>query len=141
MGTSSLTCRFLWAWLPHPGTCLGGATGRGPSASGLPATSVGWCWAGSLCLRSARHLCGVVLLPMPTRWEAAVRSYHIPLPLTPSSFCTHLTILACWGRGQPSHGSPNRTPFSDLVSEKLKSGGPPAWGSPGRLSGQERKRH
>lgn len=87
---------------------------------------------GSLCLRSARHLCGVVLLPRPTRWEAAVRSYHVPLPLTPSSFCAHLTILACWGRGQHSHGSPNRTPFSDLVSEKLKSdcagvsGGPPA---------------
>ena len=124
MGTSSLTCTD--------------SCGRGCLTQAHAGRSH---WAGSLCLRSARHLCGVVLLPMPTRWEAAVRSYHIPLPLTPSSFCTHLTILACWGRGQPSHGSPNRTPFSDLVSEKLKSGGPPAWGSPGRLSGQERKRH
>ena len=77
------------------------------------------------------------LLPTPARWEAAVRSCHVPLPLTPSSVCAHLTILVCWGRGQPGHGSPTRTPFSDLVSEKLKSdclgvfGGPPA-GSRGK---------
>lgn len=91
----------------------------------------------TLCLRSAGHLCGAALLPMPARWEVAVRSCHVPLPLTPSSLCAHLTILGCWGRGQPGHGSLTRTAFSDLVSEKLKSdcpgvsGGPPA-GSQGK---------
>lgn len=35
------------------------------------------------------------LLPTPARWEAPVRSCHVPLPLTPSSVCTHLTILVC----------------------------------------------
>ena len=93
--------------------------------------------AHTLCLRSAGHLCGAALLPMPARWEVAVRSCHVPLPLTPSSLCAHLTILGCWGRGQPGHGSLTRTAFSDLVSEKLKSdcpgvsGGPPA-GSQGK---------
>ena len=72
----------------------------------------------TLCLRSAGHLCGAALLPMPARWEVAVRSCHVPLPLTPSSLCAHLTILGCWGRGQPGHGSLTRTAFSDLVSEK-----------------------
>ena len=121
MGTPFLTCT---------GSCGHGCLTQAHAQE----EPLGW---GTLCLRSAGHLCGAALLPTPTRWEAAVRSCHVPLPLTPSSVCAHLTILVCWGRGQPGHGSPTRTPFSDLVSEKLKSdclgvfGGPPA-GSRGK---------